>query len=121
MSMRAVTCLWLTALILTVSMASSATTGAAPLSAAVKQQCGAEIRSRCLRPWRLTPDAITACVEKNKTTLSPTCKAFWITAHMCQLEMKRICNGLNPLTIKSCLRGSRQAFSPVCQETLDLQ
>ncbi|BCH62356.1 hypothetical protein RvVAR0630_pl04980 (plasmid) [Agrobacterium vitis] len=91
---------------------------AAPLSPAVKEQCGAEIRSKCLRPWRLTPDAISTCVEENKASLSPTCQAFWVTAHMCQVEMKQVCNGLNPLTIKGCLRNSRQKFSLTCQETL---
>ncbi|SDB69675.1 hypothetical protein SAMN03159422_03550 [Agrobacterium fabrum] len=39
---------------------------------------------------------------------------------MCQAEMKNICGGLNPLTIKSCLRDSIQEFSKTCQDTLDL-
>jgi hypothetical protein len=121
MYLRAGICLWLISLSMIIVLASSAGAWAAPLSPAVKDQCGAEIRSKCLRPWRLTPDAITMCVEKNKTTLSPTCQAFWVTAHMCQLEMKTVCNGLNPLTIKSCLRNLRQQFSPLCQETLDIE
>jgi hypothetical protein len=109
-----------TMLILGLTVASQ-TSSAAPLSPAVKEQCGAEIRSKCLRPWRLTPDAISACVEENKSTLSPTCQAFWITAHMCQVEMKQVCNGLNPLTIKSCFRNFGQRFSLTCQETLGIR
>lgn len=99
----------------------SQTSSATPVSPAVKEQCGAEIRSKCLRPWRLTPDAIATCVDGNKSTLSPTCQAFWVTAHMCQLEMKQVCDGLNPLTIKSCFRDSGQKFSPTCRETLGIQ
>jgi hypothetical protein len=97
------------------------TTLAAPLSPAVKEQCGAEIRSKCLRPWRLTPDAISTCVEENKSSLSPVCQAFWVTAHMCQVEMRQVCNGLNPLTIKSCFRNSAQEFSSTCRETLGIR
>ncbi len=39
---------------------------------------------------------------------------------MCQAEMKNICGGLNPFTIKSCLRESVRKFSKTCQDTLDL-
>ncbi len=92
---------------------------AAVPSPEVKKTCGAEIRAMCLRPWRLTPDAISACVEENHSKLSPTCQAFWQTAHMCQLEMKNVCGGLNPFTIKSCLKNSRSQFSQTCQRTLD--
>jgi hypothetical protein len=109
-----------TMLILGLTVASQ-TSSATPLSPAVKEQCGAEIRSKCLRPWRLTPDAISACVEENKSTLSPTCQAFWVTAHMCQVEMKQVCNGLNPLTIKSCYRNFGQRFSSTCRETLGIR
>lgn len=94
---------------------------ASPLSPAVKEQCGVEIRLKCLRPWRLTPDAISTCVEENKSTLSPTCQSFWVIAHMCQVEMKQVCNGLNPLTIKSCFRNSGLKFSPTCRETLGIR
>jgi len=93
---------------------------AAAPSEAVKQVCGAQIRSLCLRPWRFTPDAIASCVAQNRMQLSLECQGFWETAHMCQLEMAQVCGGLNPLTIKGCLANSRQAFSPVCQETLGL-
>lgn len=93
---------------------------AAP-SPAAKDSCGKEIRSICLRPWRLTPDAISECVEENRSRLSPACQDFWTVAHMCQLEMKQVCGGLNPLTIKSCLRNSRDKFSPTCRETLDIR
>ena len=91
---------------------------AAAPSAAVKETCGAEIRSVCLRPWRLTPDAISACVEENASQLSPVCQAFWVTASMCQSEMREVCGGLNPFTIKSCLKDRKSDFSEVCQGTL---
>lgn len=94
---------------------------AAAPSDAVKQVCGAEIRSLCLRPWSFTPDAIASCVEENRAQLSLECQGFWETAHMCQLEMAQVCGGLNPLTIKGCLANSKQEFSPTCQETLDLR
>lgn len=92
---------------------------AAAPSAAVKETCGAEIRSICLRPWRLTPDAISACVEENAPKLSPVCQAFWVTASMCQSEMREVCGGLNPFTIKSCLKNQRHEFSQLCQDTLN--
>ncbi|WP_162901518.1 hypothetical protein [Breoghania sp. L-A4] len=92
---------------------------AAAPSAAVKEACGAEIRSVCLRPWRLTPDAISACVEENASKLSPVCQAFWVTARMCQSEMREVCGGLNPFTIKSCLKNKKHEFSQVCQDTLN--
>lgn len=91
---------------------------AAPLPA-VREACGAEIRSLCLRPWRLTPDAISSCVEDNRVDLSPTCRAFWGTTHMCLQEMKEVCGGLNPLTIRRCLRKSPSQLSQTCQEMLD--
>lgn len=89
-------------------------------SPAVKEACGAEIRSLCVRPWRLSPDSINQCARQNREKLSPACQIFWDTAQMCQAEMKNICGGLNPLTIKSCLRDSIQEFSKTCQDTLDL-
>lgn len=89
-------------------------------SPAVKEQCGAEIRSLCLRPWRLTPDSIANCVAENRSGLSPVCQSFWDTAHTCQIEMRAICGGFFPLTIRSCLSGSRAQFSELCQEVLDL-
>lgn len=92
---------------------------AAP-SPAVKKKCGAEIRSLCLRPWRLTPNSIANCVAENRSDLSPACQSFWDTAHSCQIEMKTICGGLFPLTIRSCLTNSRTQFSELCQEVLDL-
>jgi hypothetical protein len=49
---------------------------AATPSPAVKEQCGAKTRSLCLRPWRLTPDSIAACVAENRTDLSPVCQGF---------------------------------------------
>lgn len=87
-------------------------------SQAVKNQCGAEIRSLCIRPWRVLPDAINACMEKRQAELSPICQNFWSVALMCQAEMRRVCGGLNPLTIKGCVRVSRDQFSQVCQETM---
>lgn len=92
---------------------------AAPLPA-VKEQCGAEIRSLCLRPWRMTPGSIADCVAENRSDLSPICQTFWDDAHRCQLEMQSVCGGLFPLTIKSCLSSSRAQFSPFCQDVLDL-
>ncbi len=89
-------------------------------SPAVKEACGAEIRSLCVRPWRLSPDSISQCARQNREKLSPACQIFWDTAQMCQAEMKNICGGLNPLTIKSCLRESVHKFSKTCQDTLDL-
>ena len=109
---------FITALSVLISL--QAAMAAAP-SAAVKETCGAEIRSVCLRPWRLTPDAISACVEENSSKLSPVCQAFWVTASMCQSEMRDVCGGLNPFTIKSCLKNRKQAFSQVCQETLSAE
>ena len=92
---------------------------AAP-SPAVKEQCGAEIRSLCLRPWRITPGSIADCVAENRSDLTPVCQTFWDDAHRCQLEMQSVCGGLFPLTIKSCLSNSRAQFSPFCQDVLDL-
>jgi hypothetical protein len=40
---------------------------------------------------------------------------------MCQREIQNVCGGINPLTIKSCLRNSIHQFSATCQETFDLQ
>lgn len=110
------------AFILTVSVfvSSRAILAAAP-SPAVKEACGAEIRSLCLRPWRLTPDAISRCIEENRSKLSPACQAFWETARICQLEMRNVCGGLNPFTIKSCLKNSGHKFSQTCQETLNIK
>ncbi|HEY8336203.1 MAG TPA: hypothetical protein VIQ05_20625 [Tardiphaga sp.] len=102
-------------------LASSQVVNAAPSSPAVKQACGAELRSLCLRPWRLTPDAISQCVEDNRAKLSPVCQAFWETARLCQLEMKNVCGGLFPLTIKRCLAESGAEFSATCRETLNLK
>ncbi|MGK6316732.1 hypothetical protein [Neorhizobium sp. DT-125] len=106
------------AVLLGILLMSSQSVVAAPPSPQVKEICGAKMRSLCLRPWRLTPDAISNCMEENKSKLSPECQAFWVTAHICQQEMKQICGGLNPLTIKSCLKNSRDKFSQMCQETL---
>lgn len=102
-----------------VGMCSQAVMANSP-SPAVKEACGAEIRSLCVRPWRLSPDGISQCARQNREKLSPACQIFWDTAQMCQAEMKKICGGLNPLTIKGCLRDSVQKFSKTCQETLDL-
>jgi hypothetical protein len=101
-------------------MSSQAVFAAAP-SPAVKKQCGAEIRSLCLQPWRLTPSSISKCVEDNRSKLSPVCQAFWETARMCQIEMKKVCGGLFPLTIKRCLANSGDQFSETCRETLDIK
>lgn len=106
-------------LALSLFISQQAAMAAAP-SAAVKETCGAEIRSVCLRPWRLTPDAISACVEENSSKLSPVCQAFWVTASRCQSEMSEICGGLNPFTIKSCLKNQKHEFSQVCQDTLNV-
>ncbi|NDW06835.1 hypothetical protein [Jiella pacifica] len=106
---------------LTVGLLSVGNAGfAAAPTPAVKEECGTEIRSMCLRPWRLTPSAISACVADHQSELSPTCQDFWETAQICQHEMVEVCGGLNPFTIKSCLRNSKAKFSPLCQETLDI-
>jgi hypothetical protein len=114
--------LWPPTLVLAaiVLMSSQVAIGATP-SPGVKETCGAEIRSLCLRPWRLTPDSILSCVEENRSKLSPVCQAFWETAHRCQLEMKSVCGGLSPLTIKSCLANSGSKFSETCRKTLKLK
>jgi hypothetical protein len=88
-------------------------------SPAVKKACGAELRSMCLRPWRLTPESIASCAEENRAQLSPMCQTFWDTARMCQLEMKTVCGSLSPLTVKRCLADSRDRFSATCRETLN--
>lgn len=98
---------------------SSQNTMAAAPSPTVKEACGAEIRSLCLRPWRITPDAISSCVEDNRLKLSSTCQVFWATTHMCLLEMKELCGELNPLTIRRCLRNSTSLLSQTCQEMLN--
>lgn len=107
-------------LLMTDGVASEGVVTAAP-SPAVKEQCGAEIRSLCLRPWRLTPNSIATCVAENRADLSPVCQGFWDTAHACQLEMQTICGGLFPLTIRSCLSTSQAQFSQLCQNVLDLR
>jgi hypothetical protein len=107
-------------MVIGVFMSSQIAIASAP-SPAVKEACGAEIRSVCLRPWRLTPDAISQCVEENRSKLSPGCQAFWDTAQICQLEIKKICGGLFPLTIKRCLADSRDRFSGTCRETLNIK
>src|SRR5688572_3507961 len=89
-------------------------------SPAVKEKCGAEIRSFCLRPWRLTPGAITECVEENSSKFSPECSAFWKVASGCQQEMKRICGLKFPLLINNCFKSSGKEFSSLCQETLGI-
>lgn len=106
-------------LLMTDGVASEGGVAVAP-SAAVKEQCGAEIRSLCLRPWRLTPGSIASCVAEHRENLSPVCQSFWDTAHACQLEMQTICGGLFPLTIRRCLSTSQAQFSPLCQKVLDL-
>lgn len=103
-----------------VAISSQAAMADAP-SPAVKKACGAEIRSLCVRPWRLSPDGISQCARRNRDKLTPECQIFWDTAQMCQSEMKTICGGINPLTIKSCLGKSVQRFSTTCQKTLDLK
>jgi hypothetical protein len=111
----------LTLLVAMAMLVSSQVANAAALSPAVKQACGAELRSLCLRPWRLTPDAISQCVEDNRLKLSPVCQGFWETARLCQLEMKNVCGGLSPLTIKRCLAQSGAEFSATCRETMNLK
>ncbi len=106
-------------LLMTDGVASEGVVAVAP-SPAVKEQCGAEFRSVCLRPWRLTPTSIANCIAEHREDLSPVCQSFWDTAHACQLEMQTICGGLFPLTIKSCLSTSQARFSPLCQQVLDL-
>ena len=98
---------------------SSQHTVAADPSPALREACGAEIRSLCLRPWRITPDAISNCVEDNRLELSSTCQVFWATTRLCLLEMKEVCGGLNPLTIRRCLRNSASQLSHACQEMLN--
>ena len=93
---------------------------AAAPSPAVKKACGAEMRSLCLRPWRFTPDAISICVEENRSKLSFACQEFWDAARKCQVEMKNVCGGLNPFTIKSCLANSADKFSESCRQTLGI-
>jgi hypothetical protein len=93
---------------------------AAPLSPEIKEKCAEEIRSFCLRPWQLTPDAITKCVEENRTKLSPDCQGFWEVASICQKEMREICGWKFPLFIRSCFAESRARFSSTCQETLGI-
>ena len=94
---------------------------AATPSPEIKDKCGSEMRSLCLRPWRLTPDSITACISENQSRLSPVCQGFWRSASACQLEMRQVCGGLSPLTIKQCLTGSGDKFSESCRQFLDLQ
>jgi hypothetical protein len=110
-----------TLVVVAVAFMSSQVAIAAAPSPAVKEACGAEIRSFCLRPWRLTVDSISRCVEENRSKLSPACQAFWETAHKCQLEMKDVCGGLFPLTIKRCLANSGDKFSRTCRETLGIK
>ncbi|HXH47163.1 MAG TPA: hypothetical protein VNK51_25400 [Bradyrhizobium sp.] len=100
--------------------ASQAASAGAPVPE-IKEQCAAEIRSFCLRPWRLTPDAIMECAQENRAKLSPACIGFLETAQMCQLEMKNVCGGLFPLTIKRCLANSADKFSERCRETLEIK
>jgi hypothetical protein len=85
----------------------------------VKKTCEAEILSICVRPWRLTPDAISSCVEENRLKLSSTCRVLWATLRECQLEVKEVCGGLNPLTINHCLKNSIGKFTPTCRKTLN--
>lgn len=94
---------------------------AAPPSPEVKEKCSEEIRSICLRPWRLTPDAISECVEDNRAKLSPDCQGFWEVASVCQKEMREICGWKFPLLIRSCFAESREKFSNTCQATLGIQ
>lgn len=96
---------------------SNAMAAAPPLD--VGEACRAEIRSLCLRPWRLTPDAISRCVEDNRLELSSTCRVFWDATHMCLLELEEVCGGLNPLMIGRCLRNSTGKISQACQEMLN--
>lgn len=82
-------------------------------AATTGQACGQEIRSLC--PWRFTPDTISSCVEENRADLSVTCQAFWDTANQCQAEMRVVCGGLNPFTIRACIAGRRNQFSQSCR------
>lgn len=93
---------------------------AAPPSPEIKQKCGEEIRSFCLRPWQLTPDAIFKCVEENRAKLSPDCQGFWEVASICQKEMREICGWKFPLFIRSCFAEAQAKFSTTCQETLGI-
>lgn len=93
---------------------------AASPSPEIKEKCSEEIRSFCLRPWSLTPDAISACVEENRAKLSPDCQVFWEVANGCQKEMREICGWKFPLLIRSCFSESRAKFSSTCQETLGI-
>ncbi|SCB39800.1 hypothetical protein GA0061103_5573 [Rhizobium multihospitium] len=92
---------------------------AAVLEPSVKKACEAEILSICVRPWRLTPDAISICVEENRLKLSSMCRVLWATLRKCQLEVKEVCGGLNPLTINHCLKNSIGKFTSTCRETLN--
>jgi hypothetical protein len=94
---------------------------AAPPSPELKEKCGAEMRTLCLRPWRMTPDSISDCVSEDRSQLSPICQGFWTFAYACQLEMKSVCGGLSPFTIKQCLANSGDQFSAKCREFLDLK
>lgn len=94
---------------------------AASPSPEIKEKCSEEIRSFCLRPWRLTPDAISACVEENREKLSPDCQGFWEVANGCQKEMREICGWKFPLLIRSCFVESREKFSSTCQATLGIE
>lgn len=90
-------------------------------SQAERKICGREIRSVCpWRPWRPTPNDITTCVEKKRVRLSPNCQRFWDTANMCQAEIRTVCGGLNPFTLRGCLKKRREEFSQVCQASFDL-
>jgi len=82
-------------------------------AATAGQACGQEIRSLC--PWRFTPDAISSCVEENRADLSVACQAFWDTANQCQAEMRVVCGGLNPFTIRACIAERRNQFSQSCR------
>jgi hypothetical protein len=90
-------------------------------SPAVKEKCGAEIRSFCLRPWNLTPSAISECVEERRAELTPECQEFWKVASGCQKEMKSICGWKFPLMVHSCFEDSGKEFSNICRETLDIK
>jgi hypothetical protein len=94
---------------------------AAPPSPDMKEKCSAEMRALCLRPWRMTPDSISACVSEHRSQLSPVCQGFWTFAYACQLEMKSVCGGLSPFTIKQCLANSGNQFSATCRGFLDLK
>jgi hypothetical protein len=94
---------------------------ATPPSPEIKEKCSQEIRSFCLRPWRLTPDAISQCVEDNRAKLSADCQGFWEVASGCQKEMREICGWKFPLLIRSCFAESRAKFSSTCQATLGIE